>query len=90
MQQGFQPVQRRDDAMRLLEASQPRLPGKGDAVIGRGDAVRHQLPVGLQHRHVERKHRLGARHDLPFEGIAMDIDDAGQDQAIPRIDGEAL
>ncbi|MGY3425051.1 hypothetical protein ACVWZW_005526 [Bradyrhizobium sp. F1.13.4] len=52
----------------------------------RGDAVADRLAVAVGERHVDRKVDPGARHHLPLEGIAMQIDDARQDQQIARVD----
>ena len=49
-------------------------------MVGRGDAVGGHLPVGVQQRHVEREMDARARHDLAFEGVAVDVHDSRQDQ----------
>ncbi len=71
-----------DQRVRVLGAAQARLPRPGDAVKGGGDAVRDQLPVGVDQRHVDRKVDTGARHHLPLERIAVQVDDAGQHQQV--------
>jgi hypothetical protein len=44
------------------------------------DAVGDRLPVAVDQRDVDRKVDSGARHHLPLERIAMQIDNAGQYQ----------
>jgi hypothetical protein len=63
-----------------LNATQAGLPGTGDTVKGRGDAVPDQLAVRFQQGSAQVKNDPGAGHDLPFERIPMNVDDSGQDQ----------
>src|SRR6476646_5957541 len=51
-----------------------------------GDAVADRLPVAVGKRDVDREIDPGARHDLPFERIAMEVDDARQYPKAARID----
>src|SRR6266404_1284478 len=51
----------------------------------RGDAVADRLPVTVHKRDIERKIDARARHHLPFEGVAMQIDDARQHQEVARV-----
>ena len=55
----------------------------------RGDAVRDRLPVAVDQRDVDREIDLGPRHHLPFERVAMQVDDAGQYQQVARIERDA-
>src|SRR5260370_39997209 len=49
----------------------------------RRDAIGQRLPVAVEKRNVHGEVDAGPRHHLPLEGIAMDIDDAGQhDEAV--------
>ena len=82
---GAHVVQLGDEAPRRGRIAQARLPGIGQAVIGGGDAVGEQLPVGLQQRQLVREAHAGARHQLPLERVAMQIDHAGQDQQSRRV-----
>jgi hypothetical protein len=43
-----------------------------------GDAVADRLPVAVGQRHIGGKIDAGARHHLPLEGIAMQVDDPGK------------
>ena len=54
----------------------------------RGDAVRHHLPVGIDECHVDREIDAGPRHHLPLETVAMDVDDAGQNQQAGGVDAQ--
>ncbi len=71
---------RRQKVARCLGAAQSRLPGQGQTVIGGGDAVGEQLPVSLDEGRDGGKMHAGARHELALEGVAVKIDDAGQDE----------
>src|SRR5690349_1085176 len=52
----------------------------------RGDAVADRLAVAVDERDVDREIHAGARHHLPLEGVAMDVDDARQHQQAARVD----
>ena len=54
-QPAFQRLQRRHQGDQRAAPAQARLPGPGDRVIGRGDAVGGHLPVGVEQRHIERE-----------------------------------
>ena len=47
-----------------------------------GDAVGQQLRLGVGQRDVGRKIHTGPRLQLPFERVAVDVDDAGQHQQV--------
>jgi len=79
-------IQRRDDSLCLSQTPESRLPGDRDAVIGGRYAVGGQLPVGVDQRDVEREHGTRARHDLPFEGIAMDVHGTRKDKGAAHLD----
>ena len=46
----------------------------------RGNAVCYRLPVAVEERDVHGEAHARPRHHLPLEGVAMDVDDAGQHQ----------
>ena len=48
-----------------------------------GDAVGQQLRLGIGQRDVGRKIHTGPRLQLPFKGIAVDVDDARAAPAVP-------
>ena len=50
------------------------------------DPVADRLPVAVDQRHIDRKIDAGARHHLPLEGVAMQIDNARQNQQAAGID----
>lgn len=80
------PFDRLHQAARIAGAAQARLPRTGRGVKNRGDAVADRLAVAVGERDVDREIDPGARHHLSLEGIAMQIDDARQDQQIARLD----
>jgi len=51
-----------------------------------GDAVGDGLPIAFEQRHIDRKSDSWSRHHLPLEGIAVDVDDPGQDQKAAGVD----
>ncbi len=55
-------------------------------MIDGGDAVGDRLPVAVEQRHIDRKIDAGARHHLPLERIAMQVDDARQHQETAGIE----
>ena len=71
---------------RIVRAAQAGLPRPGRGVIDGRDAVADRLPVAVDQRHIDRKIDAGARHHLPLEGIAMQIDNARQHQQAAGID----
>ena len=73
---------------RIVGAAQAGLPRPGGGVIDGGDAVADRLPVAVDKRHVDGKIDAGARHHLPLEGVAMEVDDTRQHQQAVGIDGE--
>ena len=52
---------------------------------GRGDAIGHQLAVGVDQRQARIEMDARPRHELALEGIAVHIDDPGQDQQMAGI-----
>ncbi|MGY4329216.1 hypothetical protein ACVWWG_003633 [Bradyrhizobium sp. LB7.2] len=80
------PFDRRHQAASIVGAAQARLPRTGRGVKHRGDAVADRLAVTVGERHIDREVDTGTRHHLPLEGIAMQIDDAGQHQQVARVD----
>ena len=80
------PLDRLQQPPRIVAAAQAWLPRPGRGVEHRGDAVADDLAVGVGKRDVDREIDPGARHHLPLEGIAMQIDDAGQYQQAARIE----
>ncbi|EWS63936.1 hypothetical protein Y695_02828 [Hydrogenophaga sp. T4] len=73
----FGGVHRRHQADQCVTAAQAGLPGEGDAVKGGGNAVGHQLPVGLGQGQLQVEMHARAGHDLALEGVTMQVDDAG-------------
>jgi hypothetical protein len=59
-------------------AAQARFPRPGRGVIDGRDPIADRLPVAVDQRHVDREIDAGARHHLPLEGVAMQIDNARQ------------
>ncbi|MGY4355452.1 hypothetical protein ACVW0J_001945 [Bradyrhizobium sp. i1.7.7] len=80
------PLDRLHQGARIAGAAQARLPRTGRGVKDGGDAVADRLAVTVGERDVDREVDAGARHHLALEGIAMQIDDAGQHQQVARID----
>ncbi|MNY15315.1 hypothetical protein D3C86_1485200 [compost metagenome] len=78
-----------EHTQRVGFATQAAFPGQRHAVEFGRDAVRQQLAVHVEQRARVRKAHAGARHHGALEGIAMDVDDAGQHQQIARIDAGA-
>src|SRR6516225_5014396 len=52
----------------------------------RGDPVRYGLAVAVDESNVQRNIYAGPRHHLPFEGIAVNVDNARQDDQAVSID----
>jgi hypothetical protein len=57
-------------------------------VIDRRDAVADRLAVAVDQRHIDREVDAGARHHLPLERIAMQVDDARQHQEATGVDAQ--
>ncbi|MCW2239972.1 hypothetical protein [Azospirillum canadense] len=55
----------------------------------RGDAVGDQLAVGVQQRDVGREMHARAWHQLPFEGVAVQVNDARQQEQPAGLDHAA-
>ena len=64
----------------MVAASQTRLPGPRHGMIKRRDTVADGLPVAFCQRDIHREIDTGTGHQLPLEGIAVQIDDARQHQ----------
>ena len=71
---------RRDEGMGHVPAAQAGLPRPGHGVERGGDAVGGQLAIGIQQRHLGGHAHAGPGHELTLERVAMQIDDAGQDE----------
>ncbi|MEM7523159.1 MAG: hypothetical protein AAF360_05245 [Pseudomonadota bacterium] len=54
-------------------------------MVGRGDPVARELPVGLKQRRIEREEDLGARHHLPLERVPMHINEGGGERQPTRV-----
>jgi hypothetical protein len=52
----------------------------------RRDAISDGLTVAVDQGHIDRKIDPGARHHLPLERIAMQIDDSGKNQQAAGIE----
>jgi hypothetical protein len=70
----------------IIGTAQAGLPRPGRGMIDGCDAVRDRLPVAVDQCDVDRKIDPGARHHLPLERIAMQIDNARQHQQAAGID----
>ena len=70
-----------------LQAPQARLPGAGHAVKGSGDAVGRHLSIGIGKCDLQPDMHARPRHDLALEGVAVEIDNARQQQVPLGIDG---
>ena len=51
-----------------------------------GDAVGEGLAIALEQRDIERKRHARPWHQLAFEGVAVDVDDAGKNEKAPGVD----
>lgn len=72
-------AERGQEVARRLGAAQARLPRESEPVIGGGNAVGEQLPVGLDEGRDGRETHTRAGHQLMLEGVAVEVDDAGKD-----------
>ena len=75
-----------DDLAPALRAAQAGLPGKRDGVHRRGDAVGQQLCLGVAQGERDREIDPWPWLELALEGVAMKVDDAGQDMQTARIE----
>ena len=73
-------------ASRVVAAAQAGLPRPGGGVIDGRDAIADRLPIAVDKRNVDREIDAGARHHLPLERVAMEIDDSRQHQQAIGID----
>ena len=78
--------QRVEHAFGVGLAAQAAFPGQRDAVEFGGDAVGQQLAVHVEQGAVIGKRHTGPRHDGAFEGVAVQVHDAGQHQQIACIE----
>ncbi|GCC49391.1 hypothetical protein chiPu_0033520 [Chiloscyllium punctatum] len=81
-----QRLDRIEQLPRIFRTAQARLPRPGRAMEDGGDAVGDRLPIAVDQCHVGREVDAWARHHLPLERIAVQIDDAGQHQEAAGID----
>ncbi|KAG1320344.1 hypothetical protein G6F63_014310 [Rhizopus arrhizus] len=78
--------QRVEHALGIGLAAQAAFPGQGHAMEFGGDAVGQQLAVDVEQRAVIREGDTGPGHDGAFEGVAVQIDDAGQPQQVAGVE----
>src|SRR5262245_52432954 len=79
-----------EDCACIVGTAKPRLPGPGDAVVHRRDSITDRLTVTLGQRDIDRKRNARPRHQLAFESIRMNVDDAGQHQKAGCINAAAI
>ncbi len=70
----------------VIAAAKAGLPRPGGGVKHRGEAVGDGLPVAVDERDIDGEADAGAGHHLPFERIAMQVDDSRQDRQAAGID----
>ena len=75
-----------ENRARIVRPAQASFPRPGHAVKDGGDAVGDGLPIAFEQRHIDRKSNPRPRHHLSLEGIAVDVDDPGQDQKAAGVD----
>ncbi|MDT4842224.1 hypothetical protein FQZ97_761150 [compost metagenome] len=73
-------LQRLHQRHQAVAAAQAGLPRMGHAMEGGGNAVGHELPVGVGQGHAHVEVHAGTGHELALEGVAMQIDHARQHQ----------
>ena len=78
--------ERGEHALGVGLAAQAAFPRQRDAVEFGGDAVGQQLAVDVEQRAVVGEGDAGARHDGALEGIAVQVDDAGQHQQVAGVE----
>ena len=71
-------LERVDEGAPTLGTPQTRLPRKGDGMERRRDPVGQKLRLSVTKGERGGKADAGSWLKLPFEGVAMDVDDAGQ------------
>src|SRR5262245_47556299 len=75
-----------ENRARILRAAQTSFPRPRYAVEYGGDAVGDGLPIAFEQRHIDRKSDARPRHHLSLKGIAVDVDDPGQDHKAAGVD----
>src|ERR1700722_12067275 len=83
-----QGLDRLKQSPRIISAAKARFPGPCRGVTDGGNSVADGLPVAVDQCHIDGKIDAGARHHLPLERIAMQIDDARQHQQATCIDAK--
>ncbi|CAM5552065.1 hypothetical protein FALB51S_00048 [Frigidibacter albus] len=77
----FKPMQRAGQGFCEIDIAHAQFAlGKADAMKGGGDARRRHAPVDGIERHGEREKGIGAGFHFFLDGIAMQVNEAGQDQ----------
>ena len=71
------------------QAAQPRFPRQRHPVEGGGDAVGQQLGFGVPQGQVGWEVDAGTGLQLAFERVAVQVDDAGQDQQAGGVEARA-
>jgi hypothetical protein len=66
-------VESADDGVTVFHRSKPRLPAQRQGVVGSRYPIGGKLTVCVEQRRSDREHRPRPRHDLPLEGIAMNV-----------------
>jgi len=85
-----QRLHRFEQSARIVAAAKTRFPRPCRGMKDRCDAVADRLAVAIDKRDIEGEVGARARHHLPLEGVAMQIDDARQRQEAPRVQFERL
>src|SRR6516162_6941297 len=81
-----QGLERRQQPLGIVAATQPRLPRPCRSMEHSGHAVGDRLAVAVDERDIDRKVDARARHHLPFERVAVQIDDTRQNQKGARVE----
>ena len=61
-----------------IGAAEPAFPGARETQERGGDAVRGELPVGVGESDLDRNADAGAGHQLMLDGVAVEVDDSGE------------
>jgi hypothetical protein len=80
---------RLEQSSRIVSAAQAGLPRPRRGVIDGRDAVADRLTVAVDERDIDGEINTGARHHLPLERIAVQIDDTRQHDEATCIDAES-
>src|SRR5262245_7140628 len=89
----FQQLDCCQDRAGILNAAQARLPRARHTMEHGGDAVSDRLSVAVYKGNVERDINARARHDLPLTSVAMNVDNARQQQepsGVQRADARTI